>query len=115
MINYRERNLRLAVLSAAKWLNIAFRGGVDEGTINCPLCQYYSDDECIGCPVRNIVGEGWCNRTPYEAWIKHQKSRHSPQKRIGLFQVQCNECFELAKAEARFLIFKVIPWIRSLK
>jgi hypothetical protein len=33
--------------------------------LNCPYCQEFSSDNCIGCPVKRITRRPDCSNTPY--------------------------------------------------
>ncbi len=90
--------------SVEKWREIAFEGGVDEGVINCPLCQmFYFQKQagfCINCPVALKTGKKVCTGTPYTEWEAHVRGAHGT---LMFFKVQCPECKKLAVAEMEFL------------
>jgi hypothetical protein len=91
--------------SIHKWERIvADRRAFDNGSKNCQLCALYSRGACIGCPVRERTGRGYCKVTPYAIWDDHHHRHHDnsciPYRR----QKDCEECTRLAQAELDFLI-----------
>ena len=36
------------------------------GSRECALCSLFTEQYCVGCPVRRASGEPNCHRTPYE-------------------------------------------------
>ena len=56
--------------SIEKWRAIVNGVGTDEGLRNCPLCQLFSKHNCVGCPVRETTGQGFCDYSPYNEWRK---------------------------------------------
>ena len=89
--------------SIRKWERIVEEKGMDEGTINCPLCWlYYGSDSgtCVGCPVMKKTGLAECKGTPFTDWIRHHKEQH-----LDIFPcaVRCEECKKLARRELEFL------------
>lgn len=88
-----RKNIQLIKQSIVeKWNPIALGCEQDRGIINCPLCQEYFENACVGCPVREATGQHCCNDTPYEhmyiqSWLTYQLD-------------QCS----LVEAEIEFLI-----------
>ena len=63
--------------SINKWVKIVRGTGIDDGTINCPLCAIYHNDfndkvkdlRCRGCPVAARVKDYGCRLTPYDDFV----------------------------------------------
>jgi len=53
-----------------KWEGIAFRGAVDRGCRDCPLCDLFITEHCYGCPIRARTNRRTCKGTPYLAFCK---------------------------------------------
>lgn len=54
--------------SIAKWEHNARAekpGVVKLAAKDCPLCDLFLDDDCVGCPVRLNSGRCCCDSTPY--------------------------------------------------
>jgi hypothetical protein len=85
--------------SIAKWYDIAYGGGVDNGEDNCPLCGEFQPF-CYGCPVMEDTGQKVCRLTPYQLWAQHQSEVHGF---AGPWKVNCDECAELAHDELDYL------------
>lgn len=79
--------------SVRKWLDMVYKGGVDRGSFNCPLCLLFYSKGCAGCPISQRADARCCENTPYLKWTKHQDISHA-----GLlpFKVYCPECAKLA-------------------
>ena len=88
--------------SIKKWERIVARKGVDNETANCPLCDMFYDSSCSNCPVSEKVEAIWCQKTPFDAWDKHQEDVHSDKKTRRVFK-NCPKCKPLAQAELDFL------------
>ena len=82
-----------------KWELIYANAGADEGIYNCPLCELFNYDECIGCPV-DYGGYYMCNGGPYADWHWHQRMYHASERS---FKVQCNKCTEYALSMINYL------------
>jgi hypothetical protein len=76
----KSNTLKALIGSIKKWHGIAYHGGEDEGTVNCPLCQLFFYEECIGCPVMEITKRQNCWGTPYylycDAYDKGDNEKH---------------------------------------
>ena len=88
--------------SIEKWQMIAYKGGMDNGSQNCPLCGlYFAEFHCKGCPVAKHTGDELCYGTPYEAWGDHQNQTHYSDDHF--VRDDCSKCKKLAQAELKFL------------
>jgi hypothetical protein len=109
----KPERLYLIKGSIQKWTAIAFRGGTDQGRMNCPLCEQYNVG-CYNtrhidgtltkgeeCPVQKISGNIGCHGTPLVGWTKHQGAVHSEYG--GSLKAQCPRCLQIAIAEIEFL------------
>lgn len=100
--------------SIEKWREIELKGGVDNGSDNCALCEKYADggDDycmCYKCPVFLETGNDNCQGTPFELWRNHVTSH----RRINYFshygerdfQYKCHDvcCIPFAKSMRVFL------------
>lgn len=55
--------------SIEKWKSIRDGNEIYAGPNNCPLCKlFYSDGDCIECPVRTHTGKRACADTPINEW-----------------------------------------------
>ena len=63
-----EKTLTALRGSIEKWRQIEAGTLEDRGPDNCPLCQEFIENNCVGCPVSAQTGRGGCVGTPYEAW-----------------------------------------------
>ena len=57
--------------SNRKWEKISFEGGIDVGSINCPLCVLFLAANCATCPVAVEAQIHGCKGTPYGAWARN--------------------------------------------
>ena len=87
--------------SIKKWQDIADGTGVDEGSINCPLCHIYNYKNCKGCPISERTKNRSCNKTPYNEWAKHISHAHPLYQ--GSNRVICETCKNIALEEVKFL------------
>jgi len=87
--------------SIKKWEKIVGGTEIDNGRLNCPLCELFEDKRCLGCPVFEQTAVSGCDGTPYEKWINHQEYRHFENS--GVWMVYCPTCKELAQKELDFL------------
>lgn len=71
--------------SILKWQGIVDGTKSDLGSLNCPLCKLFFDNNCAGCPVAIDTGETSCRSTPYEDYI------------------DCGETKSIAKCELSYL------------
>lgn len=97
-----ERTLEALKKSIKKWENVAYYNGADQGVHNCALCKEFifgKSISCVKCPVYIRTHSKYCNNTPYEDWIDHQKLKHSLKDN----KAWCEECKKLAIAELEFL------------
>lgn len=69
--------------------------------MNCPLCQKYNTNDCVGCPIYEVTGERYCEDTPYRKLFRHTFDQH-PHTNI---QNQCQTCADLINEEIAFLRF----------
>ena len=67
-------------LSIEKWKDIVnhlheiqskeeFDDRLEEGHKNCALCQVYSANGCLNCPIRRVTGAESCLFTPWTDWV----------------------------------------------
>lgn len=97
-----RRTLKALEGSIEKWRKIVAREGVDKGVANCPLCRelFLPVAPCHGCPVEESTGVTGCEKSPYEAWDRHQALyHHNPL----IAQNECPTCMRFAKKELAFL------------
>ena len=73
----------------------------DRGVRNCPLCQLFFSDYCMGCPVEKKTGVSGCKGSPYIDWIEHMQRIHVLSDYSC--HKDCPDCLRLAKAELKFL------------
>lgn len=69
-MNYRA--LEALKGSIRKWEKIVAGTEGDEGTHNCPLCQEFYRQECVGCPVYERTGHAACDGSPYQDWASEK-------------------------------------------
>jgi hypothetical protein len=100
-----KRALRALRGSIRKWEAIVARTGVDEGSMNCPLCAAYIDADCRSCPVLAKTHRQLCDGTPYRAFRKHQFVVHHAGGFARHWESVpgCGTCTRLANAELKFL------------
>ena len=67
-----HRTLTALKGSIKKWEGIVAGTEGDEGIKNCPLCQEFWNDGCVGCPVYEHTGQMSCDGTPYDDWTHHR-------------------------------------------
>jgi len=62
-----NRKTRKAIKGSIwKWRRIVWHIGMDNGTLNCPLCRmFYNVGYCEKCPVSIEVRKSACANTPY--------------------------------------------------
>lgn len=89
--------------SIKKWENIVNMKEGDNGSINCPLCTEFIDDDCEGCPVGEATGD-YCVNKEYDNWKKHHREVHRRVELPSTPHKKCPECKELAQKELDFLI-----------
>ena len=87
-----------------KWELIYANAGADEGIDNCPLCELFNYDECIGCPVDYVTNEG-CQSGPYSHWYLHHRCIHDSTK--NSLTIECTRCTEIA--------LNMINYLKSLR
>jgi hypothetical protein len=87
--------------SIKKWEDVE-NGGPENGAKNCPLCQMFSNCDCIGCPVDTTTNEQGCNKE-WDEWVNHYANKHSELYPEDIWIVHCDECKRLAHAETEFL------------
>lgn len=88
--------------SVKKWEDIVNEVGIDNGYLNCPLCQEYYDENtfsCGDCPIVKKSGEQHCWNTPYVEWKNHIENEHNNNEK----KIYCEKCKELAQKELDFL------------
>lgn len=62
-------------LSIDKWQAIVDGTNKERpGADNCPLCELFFTNKCLGCPVRDATGFGGCSRTPYNYVMQQANS-----------------------------------------
>lgn len=83
--------------SIAKWEAIVAGTGVDDGSDNCPLCELFYDNGCVGCPVAIKTRKDECIDTPYGAWLYATFDQEWPKKVMNEGQKRA------ARREFRFL------------
>jgi hypothetical protein len=93
-----DKTLKALHGSIAKWEAIVNGTGIDQGTINCPLCRLYHPshretpgDGCEGCPIRNATGVDFCDDTPHSDYAE------------CIYNNQNLRALEFAKQELLFL------------
>ena len=108
-LTYAEiNNIHFAIIgSITKWRGITYSHGRDEGTSNCPLCQYARSQsksssilDCKCCPIMHF-SNSWCEHTPYKDWVQHFTREHS--KYINTLKVICETCKHHAVKEIDYL------------
>lgn len=93
--------------SISKWENIVAGTAGDMGPSNCPLCQEFFRNHCVGCPVSAKVGASYCGNTPYSAW--RMRARADAEVTLDPItwgredKVENEEDVKLAQAELDFL------------
>lgn len=72
-----ERTLTALKGSIEKWKAIEAGNAADHGWTDCPLCQMFIGDDCVGCPVRerNIEYDG-CGNPAHRAWGRQMVELH---------------------------------------
>lgn len=85
--------------SIKKWEKILDGTGIDDGSLNCPLCEMFWVVACEGCPVSEKTGMNFCGDSPYDDWSHHAHSSHDDIGRV----LMCPDCERLAKLELEFL------------
>lgn len=62
-----KEQVRNAILgSLDKWREIYYGRRIDNGSLDCPLCQIFVEQEnCGQCPVKLKTGQPGCRGTPY--------------------------------------------------
>lgn len=90
------------IVSAAKWFDVAFKRGDEDGELNCALCAAHRDDASYGCgdcPVSLNTGRDFCKGTPYMALVDHRNDNH-----CGDHDFDCDVCNALARDELNYLL-----------
>ena len=95
--------MKQALLSSIHKWNKVVRGGPDNATEDCALCQLYLEDSCRGCPVSKDTGEISCIGSPYDDWSVHQEHYHATEPPPYRKRKGCTECSRLAKAQRDYL------------
>lgn len=92
--------------SILKWVNIAFFGGEDRGSQNCPLCRYSQErteeygNICYACPICQYSDKiRGCRHTPFRDWRNHIENEHPHLSN----RVHCPTCQQLAIEELEYL------------
>ena len=82
-----KRTLKALKGSIIKWHLIRYKGGVDQGGDNCPLCKIFShdwgDDACKKCPVYAKTRQVGCQGTAYEDFSRHGSPTLGPVDMIA--------------------------------
>ena len=63
--------------SIRKWVKIVNGTGRDKGPDNCPCCEIWFNKQprlCVGCPIHQVTGKVGCSGTPYQEYIKTERS-----------------------------------------
>lgn len=83
--------LRYKRASTMSWVDYWNLDSLEQGRLNCPLCDLFMNSGCSKCPVENKTGNG-CLGTPYSdyLWAK-------------VFRVKIPAMRSAAKAELKFL------------
>ena len=74
----------------------------DKGKDNCPLCDVFLADDCLGCPVAIRTRKMGCDGSPYIQWCDHQEDNH-PNREENQRAPRCRPCLFFAKQELAFL------------
>lgn len=94
------------LVSAIKWMDVAYNNGEDMGNLNCALCYRHKDGpdamsgNCTNCPVYKKTGNSLCKGTPFDELCKHKRSAHGGHLKI----YECPECKRLVVDEMNFLL-----------
>lgn len=78
---YSKETIKALDGSINKWFDVTFRGSIDNGWKDCPLCYIFNTSgkvSCMGCPIaedvrftgqENPLHVG-CSSTPYKNWTQ---------------------------------------------
>lgn len=70
--------------SVRKWEGIVEGTVEDLGSFNCPLCHIFpyneGSDVCGGCPVKATTGQGECQGTPYDDYIRENSVENAQRE-----------------------------------
>ena len=91
-----RKTLKALKGSIEKWEDIVAGTGHDDGAENCPLCQLFIRNECVGCPVFEKTRMRECQGTPYQRWVRYLG--FAPTWTAGTLRQKA-----AAKAELKFL------------
>lgn len=98
-----ERALEALKGSIEKWRAIEAGTVADKGTINCPLCALFIDDDCVACPVRvRDARNAYCSNEEYRAWSARMRVLDRCEY-DGTRRADTPELVALARAEREFL------------
>jgi len=70
MKTFTVDDLKLLDASIRKWQGIVYRGKIDHGSDDCPLCGQFLKLNCVGCTIREYTGVYGCHGTPYFEWCE---------------------------------------------
>lgn len=71
--------------SIKKWEGVVAGTHTDIGSEDCALCQFYVDNNCEGCPIKEKTNSSHCGGTPYVKWAHSTSSERGLGRNIQNF------------------------------
>ena len=105
-MNYKLKcDIELLKGSIKKWEGVINGTQLGWPWTTCPLCvQYFTLEQCTGCPVAEKTTYRHCDTTPYREWEDHNYN-HKNDAWLNLDSVikGCKKCKQLSNKEVQFL------------
>lgn len=82
-------------VAIAKWTDIVYNKGIDDGIYNCALC--HENESCSLCPLKDCLDD----EAPYRKWYAHHLKQHAQDEEL---EIICDTCLLLAQEMLNKLI-----------